>query len=253
MNIKEFTRQDTGKHFLDSGDHYGRVYDSPVQENPVAFQDQWEAPATISLTHWIEKNFEENDYHAPFYEWAIERDGNWFELAPEFMEEQGFEGYVCVSRDNVYNGANDFDQVFVWEVYAPRHLDSVRQSDNGEYFMYDWYWSSEELVTVIYAHTGCDVRGGYSSPMFLTCTHHDYNGLPNDLVCGYYSNELSEEENEIIRIGYASHPFYEIEGLGLKYIETDLGEGCQIWKRIDNGASHEKGDIVKIFPEYYDI
>lgn len=53
-----------------------------------------------------------------FREWQDEKDGSWFELGQQFCKEELH--HHNHARDNIYNAENDFDQVFVWEVWTPR-------------------------------------------------------------------------------------------------------------------------------------
>ena len=54
MNIQtvtKYTRQNTGSHFLDSGDHYGRIYDAPVMRERVSWDKYGDI--SISVTHLL--------------------------------------------------------------------------------------------------------------------------------------------------------------------------------------------------------
>ena len=156
----EACRYDSGKSFLDSGDYYGRHYEKPpVAEdcNPVAVSvytrgKDVDVTATIETAHFLDRNYQvDTELQRKFDEWQENREGNWFELAQQFCEKEL--GLHSQARDNTYNHECDLSQVYVWEVFTPEEKPS------------DWLYA-EDSVVVIHIHTGCDVRGGYSAPLF---------------------------------------------------------------------------------------
>ena len=142
--VLEFTRYNSGTHFLDSGGDNGRIWQrSPPPNNVIDGE-------SICLTGVLVEHFEEDEaLNAAYREWVAERDGSWFETTSEFMEEMG---YVSHRRGNTYNYENDMDQCFVYEAWG-------LEPDS------DWYYSSDVIMT-LFVHTGADVRGGYSPPLF---------------------------------------------------------------------------------------
>lgn len=148
--VATFTRQRTGRHLLDSGDIYGRVYDSPVPTG--RFIVGTDGTVSISVTHLLANEATVVPEAQEAIERALAEDDRlgWFESGPHAMEELG---YVQAARDNTCNADNDFDQNFVWEVYQ-------RPERKGKDWVYD-----REAVVLVYAHTGCDVRGGYARPL----------------------------------------------------------------------------------------
>jgi hypothetical protein len=202
-------------------------------ENPITFPG--EDPATISLSHWLENNFEQHPYHDIFYHW-VNKDENahlsWFEATEKFFLETSRVGYwTQEARDNTCNSENDFEQEFIYEIYMPEHM-------KGE----DWIYC-DEAVVVIFAHTGCDVRGGYSSPMILQPKFRNEFCLPLEWVCSYYSEQLTEEENDRLSAGYTGYPFGEIENLGLTFDRMEDGDA--IFKR--------DGEEITISAFNYDV
>jgi hypothetical protein len=197
-------RHNSGSHFLDSGDAYGRHWQKPAiaRKDGAAVLDVWrdEITGTIETAHFLAEHMAvDADMQAQFEEWSEGQAGSWFELAEKFATEHL--GLVQRARDNVYNGENDLTQVYIWEVYTPE--------DDGR----DWIFDNDAL-TVIFVHTGCDVRGGYSAPIFCR-TRGEYS-VPVDLCAQFYAAEARDEDgNEIEdphtldekwRCGWASHP-----------------------------------------------
>ena len=201
-------RYNSGAHFLDSGGAYGRYWEKPpiAEASESAVIDVWrdEITGTIETAHFLAEHLDvDTDVQKQFDEWCEDQDGNWFELAHRFAIEAL--GLSARASDNVYNNENDLTQVFVWQVYTPE--DDER----------DWIYSREPL-TVIFVHTGCDVRGGYSAPIF--CRPRGEYAVPVDVCAEFYAIEARDEDGEEIdtqsvderwRAGYASWPAGEVQ------------------------------------------
>lgn len=240
--IAKAFRHNSGKYFLDSGDFYGRHYDKPpiTKDTPLVTIDTWgndEVNATIETARFLAETCEVDfDLQAQFYEWvSLEENSelSWFEAGEQFATE--VLGLTQLARDNTYNGENDLSQNYVWEVYS--------DSDKG-----DWIYD-DEAILVVYAHTGCDVRGGYAYPLFLKCSG-DYS-IPVDLVAEFYISEgrkdgveLDDQEcrelDEQWMCGYSSLPSYQLS----KDIERVFG----FTKTVDSVVVKLKsGEIVKVY------
>jgi hypothetical protein len=164
--IAKAFRYNSGKSLMDSGDYYGRHYEKPPLEEkaPIVTIDVWktEVSPTIETARFLAENSEVDfELQERFEEWAAleeNSDMSWFEAGETFATE--VLGLVQLVRDNTYNNENDLSQDYVWEVYS--------ESDKG-----DWIYD-DDAIMVCYAHTGCDVRGGYSYPLFLNTPTYRY-------------------------------------------------------------------------------
>ena len=149
--VTSFTRQNTGKHFLDSGFENGRVWQSPAPTRSLTVDsDGW---VRVSVTHMLAEHAVQVTDVQEAIETALAEDEDltWFESGPRVMEARG---WVQVARDNTYNTDNEFDQDFVWEVWQrPENVDNR-----------DWIYDTD-AIALIYAHTGADARGGYARPL----------------------------------------------------------------------------------------
>jgi len=229
MNIQtvtKYTRQNTGRHFLDSGDHYGRIYDAPVMPERVSW-NKW-GELAISVTHMLAEFAEVHPIHQPFYRWDTQQAENlpWFEGADRFMRERGYE---CAARDNTCNGQHDLDQNFVWEIWVPEHESA-----------HDWFYADDAIVA-LYLHTGCDVRGGYSSPLFVQFTGEGV--IPFTFSAHLYSSDLPEDEADRIGYGYSDYPIGELEKLGYEFTGEFEGDRAE-WKHTDTGK------IISVYAEF---
>jgi hypothetical protein len=155
----EYTRENTGSHFLDSGGASGRHWQQPAPARarcvstdlPDLTEVDCLCGPSINLTAWLAECITEaEDFGASFHEWAAEREGSWFELVSAWMEGQG---YTQAAGDNTYNSQNDFSQDFVYEVW--------QRPESGSEWLYD-----DDAIVVMFIHTGADIRGGYGRPLF---------------------------------------------------------------------------------------
>lgn len=239
--IAKAFRHNTGKNFLDSGDYYGRHYDKPsiTNDTPLVSIDTWksEVTATIETANFLAEQCEVDfDLQAKFEEWvALEEnsDLSWFEAGETFATE--VLGLMQLARDNTYNGENDLSQTYVWEVYS--------ENDKG-----DWIYD-DDAIMVVYAHTGCDVRGGYAYPLFMRC-QGDYS-IPTDLCAEFRISEArlngeelddseTQELDEKWQCGYSSCPSYQFS--------NDIERVFEFTKTIDSVVVKLKsGEIAKVY------
>jgi len=230
--VSKYTRQNTGSHFLDSGGAYGRIYNKPILKNLASMDGDY--GAVISVTHLLAEFAEIHPLHKQFYKYANRPENvrePWFELGDSFMRERG---YTQSCRDNTYNADNDFDQEFVYEIWTPEHSGS------------DDYLYDDDAVVLIYAHTGCDVRGGYASPMIVTFPSCEYT-MPFDFQCSLHSEQLDESENERLEVHYSHYPLGQLEEMGFKLDETkqeSTGADDSAWFINDDGKS------IEVFADY---
>jgi hypothetical protein len=243
-------RYNSGKSLCDSGDAYGRHWQRPplTGKEPAVTLDVYEnsngsvdVTATIETYHWLKENFEvDEELHAAFDKWVAEEDpdGTWFELGKRFAQEQL--SLHQHARDNVYNGENDFSQVFVWEVYTPNEDES------------DWIYADEPLV-VLYVHTGCDVRGGYSTPLFLR-PQGDY-AMPIHFCAEYFIAEGTKRDDVLIPLPqdslFPGHPV--LTNADVPIPEHELRRLDESWQAgyssYPSGAFSKAIDKVLVRPE----
>ena len=225
-------RENTGSHFLDSGGAYGRHHENPPIDKNGPELVWSEYGVTIDTAHFLDSHLEiDIDIQEKWEKWDNGRsDLSFFESGDKFMAEKM--GYTCHARDNVCNGENDLSQVYVWEVWTDCETES------------DWIYPKGDCITVIYIHTGCDVRGGYGRPLFCRSGDHEYP-IPVDLSAGFCIAEsrLDDNENRDLSekwgIGYSSWP--------MGAMENDIERFFEFTRTIDTVCALLKsGDVVKI-------
>jgi len=240
-----FTRYNSGRHFLDSGDAYGRHHESekdPENETliyPAKPEGAGLFDVSISTNQLLVDCFEEHESITQQYEnlASKENDLSFFELGVAVMEKLG---YRQVARDNTYNNENDYSQDFVWEVWHSPEVSDGR----------DWVWQSgrdtfgytcpltgedlPHIVVVLYIHTGCDIRGGYSPPIFgAFCgeTVIPFHACVEFYMEAFdeYGQDEAEEFNDTGQglCGYSSNPASHLEySLGMSVLKWDTERKC---------------------------
>jgi hypothetical protein len=229
-NFKQLSRQNTGRHFLDSGDHYGRHFDRPLPKQLVSIGgDMWtdhagntrhELSATIHLGEFLDRVCEiDRDLRRRFKAFArrpANQDLAWWDAEAAFMESLGYEE-VC--GDNACNWENDLDQVFALHVYMPAGRSSA-----------DWLYSDDAVVWIA-THNGCDLLDVVAGWSFLEGTDSDGNELDRDAL-----QALDEE----FQVGYTANPTYRLNEQIASILELNKAEG---WARIQL----KSGETIKAY------
>ena len=197
-------RENTGKHMLDSGDAYGRIYDRPQDPKDALIIKEWSkgCSATICTAAFLDKFYTiDRKLQRKWEAWDKKQEGlAWFESGAKFAE--NVLGLFQEARDNMCNQETDFDQVFVYEVY---NLEKAS----------DWIYPKDDTLVVLYMHTGCDVRGGYGRPIFCrVASCCDQDTVPVNCCAGYYASD--EDGNAIDEEGHwapgwSSYPYGILE------------------------------------------
>lgn len=242
-----YCRYNSGSHFLDSGGAYGRHHEKPAiaEKCPEVVcearsfdykgERRVDVTATIETGHFLAGKLNiDREMQAQFEEWAADRDESWYESAQVFCEE--VLNLTKAASDNVYNHEQDLSQVYQWFIY---------QSEGASR---DWIYDSDAL-TVVFIHTGCDVRGGYSAPLF--CRSNGEYAVPVDHCAEFYAVEGTDadgnelERDELAEIaekwsaGYSSHP------------ASRVAEDCEEVLHSEPGhfvARLKSGETVKVVP-----
>ncbi len=237
-----FTRQNTGKHLLDSGFENGRVWQSPAPEGGL-FTVARDGDVSLTLTGLLARTATLVIEVQAALDAALEADERigHFEVGPQVMEELGF---TQVARDNTYNAETDLDQVFVWEVWQ-------REGETREW-IYD-----EDAVVLVYAHTGADVRGGYARPVAVRFDG-EYS-IPVDLVISFSPADAAAEEWCIRRgfaegyfeAGYTANPQYRLREAVGEFVEHNREKQTLTFVNPDHGDEEGEEPATVAFCYYY--
>lgn len=197
MVVQQLT-ENTGRALCDSGDAYGRNWQRnqgqdlsaapavTVSWDAFRARDEEHLPGqlmlcgTVDLYHWMTRNLEfDAELQAQLDEFAAREeneDSNWLQLQEEFADYlHDREGHEAKPR--VINTYNDPDNVDLSQV-----LQYV------ELYTEDRHEPSHLIVSV---HGGCDVRGGYTSPVVYRLRHEYYEALDAARVSCAYTSDFS--------------------------------------------------------------
>ncbi|MDP2692310.1 MAG: hypothetical protein Q8O88_01560 [bacterium] len=183
--LKAIMQENTGIHFLDSGQDDNRHWqrNQKIQDwdkQPLYSYDQQEI--TINLYPFLLKHLEITDIsealNNKFKRYMKKSDGSYLNDMEVFIKA---EGTVLDSVFNTYNGDSMLSQV----------LQGIVFTFNNEHYI------------ILQVHTGADVRGGYTIPQVFKL---DYDSF----ICGDNNANVKTERGEYgTDDGYS---FYDAEG-----------------------------------------
>ena len=164
--VDKALKENTGRHFLDSGGAYGHHFERNQGRDFAAGPKAWcnwrmwvnpktglgepEPSTGVSLYHWMVDNLDfDAEMQTRFDEFSATSENGYLGDMEEFasLEATRFEHEKEPEVFNSYNESDDFDLSQVIQ-YALLYID-------------DSYEPSHVIVSV---HGGCDVRGGYGTP-----------------------------------------------------------------------------------------
>jgi len=221
-------KENTGSHVLDSGGAYGRHWEKnkgkDFENEPTVFLKFSEhgIKATHNLYHWLAKRLEYNEELTNnFHEFADSQeneDKNWMENIEEFTEEIGA---TNVGTINTYNGEDALSQTIQYTRFELNGNDHI----------------------ILRIHGGCDIRGGYSTPIIFNeyefgalfdnarlsmyCERSDVD--PNQLELEGFERDNSPHYWDSYNAGYEWEPengsSLNLEDYEISMDETDKGQG----------------------------
>lgn len=225
--IAEMLKENTGNHFLDSGDIYGRNYERNKdrdfdKENPVTLKfsmygnNKIEINFSYNIYHWLNERVSFNEHFDNlFSEFSKDRDESWLELMeefPEWLNDNGFETSDATTA-NSYNHQGLLSQVIQYNVFTV----------NGY------------MIVSLQIHGGCDVRGGYTKPRIFKTSEDIFSDSFGTIECSgnnYLDGGEHSEENHYWSTDDAYHFYYNGDGDG-KQLESYEGvafEDGMMWE-----------------------
>lgn len=186
--LKTMLTENTGKHMLDSGGHYGRNWeqnqDKDFEDEPVATHDieEWDGDINVHSTV--------STYH--YLKHRVEYDKETMELTSQFRErsqsgELENESWLqcmkaCFGGNTVNTYNHEFhntDQILQFATFTLTHVTQVSHRDprpeDKEFRLDDKVVRAEPDIhgdyVALQIHGGCDVRGGYTAPVIFKASH----------------------------------------------------------------------------------
>lgn len=239
INFTDISRQNTGTHFLDSGGTSGRHWQSPLPDRLITL-DSFERngkiesfDASIALGQFLDLNVDiDHTMFKRFKKYCNKTDESSYDCMHSFAESLGYNTNV---GDNSYNHDNDLDQNFQINFFT---------KDGA-------HWMDGDCLIFIQTHNGCDVRGGYSTP--VPVKFDPYDAAIFDFVVGWsfikgWDNkgfELDQDAllsmDEGFQIGYTSAPTYEFHEEIKEILEVNT-EANTVKVRMNDGS------IIIVYP-----
>lgn len=128
-------------------------------------------------------------------EWDGGEDDSEATITQYLEEREHTSSLTCVTRDNVYNGENDFSSMFTYSVYANEHDQD------------DWLYA--DVYIAVCVHRGGDVRGNYDSVRLFKVSDPASLGFFDWTLSWTINGDI--EASERYERGYSSAPTYEVE------------------------------------------
>lgn len=230
--------ENTGRHFLDSGDAYGRHWQRNAgltwknfDAAPAATIDRYGC-VTLSTYHWMVENLTyDADITARFRRWAkaeVRADDSWLANMNEWAEKH-CDPHGDRNTVNTYNGEDWLSQVLQWVEYE------------------DAVWGGRVLLVQV--HGGADVRGGYSAPRAFRAD--SWEGL-----FSYAEAEMGCEGRDDGQGGHVSHcwtlrpgeVWFRTDRRWGPTLDGSVGEWETTedydWKMPDDMPTDEDGNVV---------
>lgn len=190
--FRELFRQNTGTHVTDSGGQSGRGWQQPaITGETVAWFDQNcvdgdELCATIETAIFLEQNYKID------VELLDRISAEGFASVGDFFEAIGYEE---ARHANTGNGENNLSQNFMFRAWTKPE------------FQGDWIYGHDkktnglnDVYITISAHTGADLRVGYSDEVPLSQGPGATSALPYNLVVGARIIAAWDEDGDELEI-----------------------------------------------------
>jgi len=152
--VIERLKENTGRHMLDSGGAYGRNWernqgksfvDEPYATVNFKYGVEYSQSVYHFLTEHVEYDFRLQSAFTRFAHSKEMEDENWLVCMEKFAERRGGAKHgEGIFTDNSYNGNSNLSQVIQYTA---------------------WYDNDGNCYGLVQIHGGCDVRGGYSTPL----------------------------------------------------------------------------------------
>lgn len=189
--ILAMLRENTGRHFLDSGGAYGRSWErnqtrdlvnapaSTLEARVYTHRDTDETTPELSVTHsvfhWLSDRLE----YAPELDAVFQRFADWPTRTDEgcLLIMRQFADLVCKHEARAGNDAGG-----LYKDGPPRIVNTYNGEDLLSQTIQYCYLDTDTYgeIVILQIHGGCDVRGGYTRPrVFVGNGHSDLAILDN--------------------------------------------------------------------------
>jgi hypothetical protein len=226
--IAGMMKENTGKHFLDSGGDLGRSWqrnqcrEFSLEQESVLKWDYDYLSVTHNLYHWLVDRLEfSSELSEAFNEFsAKQEDTHYLEDMEAWATEIGGAGIYCEGNPitvNTYNGECLLSQVIQFTYFELEDADAFEDATGGSYVL-------------LQIHGGADVRGGYTAPqVFQVCDGSEGLGMFDNargaISCNREKNESTQTEIPGLEIEPCEMYWYSDDGHSW-YAEGTAGHGA---------------------------
>lgn len=188
--VIKMLKENTGKHFLDSGNAYGRNWErNQIREFEIEkpcnmeidnYNDKINVEVTFNIYHYLVNHLElnqETDYLNKKFNSFInlkENKNNCYLTIMELFSVKILN--VNYKTINTCNYDNLLSQVIQYVVFK---------------------WENEDYI-ILQIHNGCDVRGGYTKPYIFKITDYDYFTLAQYNANLFCQGETIKENGNLL-------------------------------------------------------
>lgn len=159
--IKSMLTENTGRHFLDSGDHYGRHHEEnnrtpPWEKDRLQVDDDY---VIMNVYHYLcesdrglERDGEVCEREREFYRLGARDDGSWLNCMEAYAKRHTTEGsrtrHLGVLQEEFYT-VNTYNHEF---------------GTPSQTLQFTIWTEGDDQYILLQIHQGADVRGGYTKP-----------------------------------------------------------------------------------------
>lgn len=172
--IQAMLKENTGKHFLDSGGDNGRMWqrnqNKVFKSEPRVMIDKYDV--TVSTFHYLNEVLELDNVTRKVNSFITKSKLHWVDSVAEEMENKDFEIEKFNDTVNTCNGENNLSQVLLFKTFK----------------LYN-----DDVYVLLQIHGGADVRGGYTNTKCFKLKGY-LTGLA-DVYGSYEGKEFSNNYN----------------------------------------------------------
>jgi hypothetical protein len=263
--VRSQLTENTGRHLLDSGSHYGRNWEenreNPPWEQPdYTVRDEW---VTENVYHFMTHNYDRDEtavlleiglyafgYHGPG------EGDSWRACAEDFAGLLGRSHGVDVLVDSGLPESLARD--IIWSIEAPDE-----PLFGGNTYNSEWGTLSQDLnltafggpyaeYAAVRVHGGCDIRGGYTSPRIYRDEYGGWFPMEREYRChgcDWFEAEsvLGYPHPEIVWLpdAYPAELIEELDERGYDYHDAavdEVIEEAEETEGVDGAVVHLCGD-----------
>lgn len=185
--LAEMLQENTGRHFLDSGGHYGRHWERnqgvDFESQPEGRLEFWnrkgetDIVATVNVYHFLKERLEYNETLDEQYRAFVERENLYLDL----QSAESF-GNTLDNPRGIYGDDS-----------GPLTVNTYNGEDTLSQIIQYVYWTDDDGAHVmLQIHGGCDARGGYTSPVAFDVADYDGTSIFDNVRASIYCDDCGK-------------------------------------------------------------